>query len=485
MSASWTSRTLVGTGLRPVPVSTFLGVSVPLVTPVALTTTPPTLSNLSSGAVIFGTATAAPVTATFGFSASLPVAGSNTLGGGALPITGSGAADALTGGSRHDLIDGAGGNDTLSGGSGNDTLLGGEGADLLVGGTGNDSLVGGAGPDTLDGGTERDILLGGDGDDSLSGGTGEDTLDGGAGADTLNGGLGADRLVGGTGDDTYVVDLATESLLELLDAGADTVLSSVSWTLGANFETLVLTGADTLSGTGNALDNRIIGNDAANRLSGLDGADLLEGGGGADTLEGGTGTDTLDGGTGADSLVGGLGGDRYVVDAAGDVALEPVGGGGGADTVQASLSWTLGAELETLVLTGADSLTGTGNTADNQIFGNSGANWLSGLAGNDSLAGGGGADTLDGGEGADSLEGGSGADRFRFNTNFFGFNDGHDVIVDFVRGQDMIVFGPSTGVMRTFNGSDTVLGPIVGGSGSVTVWGVNLTTGPEDWLIFL
>ena len=68
------------------------------------------------------------------------------------------------------------------------------------------------------------LLSGGDGDDTLTGGSGDDTLDGGA------------------GNDTYVVNRA-DVIVEGAKAGIDTARSSISWTLGANLENLVLTGS--------------------------------------------------------------------------------------------------------------------------------------------------------------------------------------------------------------------------------------------------
>ena len=100
-----------------------------------------------------------------------------------------------------------------------------------------------------------------------------------------------DGRAGGLGDDTYVVDSASDVIAEAVGEGVDGVTSSVSLTLAANVENLALSGTSGLSGTGNALDNILVGNSGANNLSGLDGNDTLVGGGGNDTLTGGLGAD--------------------------------------------------------------------------------------------------------------------------------------------------------------------------------------------------
>ena len=105
----------------------------------------------------------------------------------------------------------------------------------------------------------------------------------------------------GISDDTYLVSAASDLIVENLGGGYDIARSTVSYTLGANVDELVLLGS-AKNGVGNSLANRIVGNASANRL---------DGGKGADTLAGGAGNDTLDGGGGKDALAGGKGNDTF------------------------------------------------------------------------------------------------------------------------------------------------------------------------------
>lgn len=194
-------------------------------------------------------------------------------------------------------------------------------------------------------------------------------------------------------------------------AGKRQTTSAVDHVLGVNDQNLVLVGS-AVSGTGNALANRIVGNEHNNILVGGAGNDALLGSAGNDTLDGGDGKDTLDGGSGADLMLGGAGTDRYIVDDAGDIVDEAFGQAkddGAVDTVVASIDYSLGRYIENLSLSGS-AVRGEGNELNNRIVGNDGDNLLIGGAGDDVLIGGAGNDVLRGDEGNDRLSGGEGRD---------------------------------------------------------------------------
>ncbi len=334
----------------------------------------------------------------------------------------------------------------VKGGSGNDTILGNQADNHLWGNGGNDSLVGGLGADTLVGGAGLNTLYGGAGDDIyvvanaadvvredanagidmvlasaslvlaanvenlvLAGstdlnGTGNtlaNRITGNAGSNILDGGGGADTLAGGAGDDIYLINALGVVVQEAAGEGVDLVRAGISCVLADNVENLTLLGTAALAGTGNALDNVILGNAGANSLSG---------GLGQDSLDGGAGNDTLAGGDGTNTLAGGLGNDTYIISSLTDVVREDASAG--TDLVLATVSHALAANVENLTLTGSADLVGTGNALANVILGNGGNNLLSGLDGNDSLTAGAGNDTLDGGAGNDSMAGGLGNDTY-------------------------------------------------------------------------
>jgi len=125
-------------------------------------------------------------------------------------------------------------------------------------------------------------------------------------------------------------DDAADTISELADGGTDTVLSTVSYTLGDNIENLTLEGARNLDGTGNALANLLTGNGGRNRLDGKAGNDTLNGAAGDDSLIGDAGNDTLEGGAGRDTLAGGDGDDQLK----GSAGNDRLGGNAGNDTMQ-------------------------------------------------------------------------------------------------------------------------------------------------------
>lgn len=445
-------------------------------------------------------------------SATAPVAPTH------LNWVGSAGADSMLGSLGNDTLNGMAGNDTLSGRSGNDVLIGGAGNDTLDGGDGSDLYLVSAATEhaaaefadsglqgldevrfaattsstltlyAADTGVERVVI--GTGIDaaanssgtlglhvnaatvgnalSITGNAGNNQITGTAFDDTIDGGLGSDTLIGGDGNDTYVLNTTADRVTETSTGGSDTVVASVTYTLGNYLENLTLSGTNAINGTGNGSANVLVGNAGANTLNGLVGADTMRGGAGNDTyivdntfdtvvensdegtdlvqssashtlaanvenltltgssaltgtgntlnniLTGNSGANILDGATGADTMIGGAGNDTYFVDNAGDVVTESASAG--TDTVMASVSYSLGANVERLTLTGASSIDGTGNTLANTLTGNAGSNQLNGGAGADTLVGGLGNDTY-------RLGRGGGADTVSENDTTAGNND--------------------------------------------------------------
>ena len=405
-------------------------------------------------------------------------------------ISGGEGNDAISGDAGDDKLFGEGGWDALFGKDGDDELWGMDGNDLLYGDAGNDLLVGGAGDDEMEGGAGNDIYevdslgdkvteLANEGTDTvrssinytladdlenlsltgthaqdgtgnnainvLTGNDGNNVLRSLGGDDTLDGGQGADTLIGGSGDDTYVVDNIGDVVVELAGEGVDTVQSRITTTLGDNLENLTLIGINAIGGTGNQLNNQLVGNDASNRLDGGAGADQMRGGAGNDTyvvdnvgdqvvealgagydtveshiasyalgdnvealvlgtgavngtgnalnnaLTGNASANSLDGGAGADVMLGAAGDDTYIVENVSDVVVENTAEGN--DTVRSSVSYSLSVNVENLTLSGAANIDATGNGQVNVLTGNVGNNRLDGGAGADLMVGAAGDDT--------------------------------------------------------------------------------------------
>ena len=398
-------------------------------------------------------------------------------------ITGTAGDDRLTGTEGDDSIAGLAGNDSLSGLGSNDTLDGGDGNDELNGGDGNDSMVGGAGNDLFDAvtgsGSGVDTMVGGAGDDfylvtagdvivegagggidqvvassdwtlapnvenlrfgapgsfsgtgnelnnaleasgadavTLNGAAGNDFLLGESAADMLIGSAGIDTLIGGFGDDTYVVD-ASDELHD--DGGIDTVVTDVSWTLGADFENLTMTGTGNISVTGHNGANLAVGNSGNNYFNLRAGNDTIQAGAGNDWNDmsafgtASYGNDSIDGGAGTDTVNFAISAGQQSAIVA-DLTLGTIRGGGVGGAGSATV-------------TSVEHVIGAG--FNDSIKGSAAAETLEGREGNDTLSGMGGNDTLVGGTGTDS---------FVFAAAPSAGNV--DLISDFVSGADKAAF---------------------------------------------
>jgi serralysin len=323
--------------------------------------------------------------------------------------TGNGLANIIEGNAGANVLDGQGGNDTMTGFAGDDTYVVADAGDGVVeaanGGT--DTVI--AMLDyTLGSNVEKLALVAGflgKGNELAN------TIDGNAGANLLDGQGGIDTMAGGLGDDGYVVADLGDAVVEGAGAGFDTVHAGFNYTLGANFEGLVLTGT-AAKGTGNDAANSLLGNAGAN------------------TLSGGKGNDTLDGGGSKDSLDGGKGNDTYVLGNSGDKVTDS---GGADDTITSTVTRKLAAfaGIENLTLVGAGNVNGAGTGAANDLIGNAGKNQLKGEGGNDLLRG---------GTGKDQLWGGAGKDSFDFNgiAEIGKSSSTRDVVKDFQHLSDKI-----------------------------------------------
>ncbi len=280
-------------------------------------------------------------------------------------------------GDTANILTGGAGDDALLGLGGDDVLNGGLGADLMVGGLGNDTYnvdnagdvitEEGAGTDTILSSVsytttnlvENMTLVGADAINA-TGNTLANILIGNAAANILDGKLGADTMAGGDGNDTYVVDNTLDKVIETNSglSQIDTVISGISYRLGANLEDLVLNGS-AVAGVGNHRANHITGNALGN---------------------------TLNGSFGADTMTGGDGNDIYVVDNANDQVVETNNSLTQIDLVASTISYTLDVNLENLRLLGGADINATGNALDNILYANTGNNVLDGLGGNDTAS---------------------------------------------------------------------------------------------------
>ncbi|HQR09775.1 MAG TPA: calcium-binding protein [Casimicrobiaceae bacterium] len=374
-----------------------------------------------------------------------------------LTLTGAAAINA-TGNTMNNVLTGNAGNNVLSGGAGADTLRGGVGDDTYVVDNAGDLVTEAAGEGTdivqssishvLAANVENLTLTGTTAINATGNALGN-RLTGNAGNNVLDGGAGSDTLAGGAGNDSYIVDVATDVVIEAVGEGTDTEQSAVTLTLAANVENLTLTGVASINGTGNTLDN------------------VLNGNGGDNVLSGGSGSDTMQGGAGNDT---------YIVDVGTDVVVEAAGSG--IDSVQSAATIALFANVEYVTLSGAAAINATGNLLDNWVQGNSAANTLDGGNGNDTVWGASGDDSLLGGAGNDLLQGGMGNDTL---TDASGNNllDG-GIGMDTLTGgaaREMLIGGAGSDTLTTGGGSD-VIGFNKGDGADI----VNASTGTDDTL---
>ena len=284
--------------------------------------------------------------------------------------------------------------------------------------TGIDNLTGSRFSDTITGDTGDNTIKAGDGNDRVFYTGGFDNLDGGNGTDTINfssfgSAVSVSLLLNTLGPEAFTSDSASIPATGTLRPIAE--LTSFENVVGSAF---------------------------------------------ADVIAGSSGANTINGGAGADRMSGGGGNDIYVVDNAGDSVIE-TSSAGGIDSVSSSVSFTLGAFVENLTLTGLTSISGSGNELANELIGNVSANTLSGRDGADLMEGRGGNDTLIGGLGNDAyvFSGGSLA-----NDTFIDSGGIDTVLVDSLSdvisanrvGNDFLVFmeGGSFRVQNHFAGGN-------------------------------
>jgi Ca2+-binding RTX toxin-like protein len=236
----------------------------------------------------------------------------------------------------------------------------------------------------------------GEGNDLITINGGFANVYGEGGADTFN--LYADCHVhGGSGNDVFNLRAGSSGLTAAGDFGADrfnflAAMSGVSLSGGED--------NDLFFGNGYAISGNIYGDAGTDSFIGFRGA--------------------------AATLRGGLGNDIYRLDPTSPASfVENIGEG--IDTVQVAvgMSYTLGANLEDIVVQSFATVAGpavlrgnalanriSGSNAVESLYGGQGNDVLDGSGGNDNLFGGLGNDTLIGGAGNDDMSGGTGNDIY-------------------------------------------------------------------------
>jgi Ca2+-binding RTX toxin-like protein len=330
--------------------------------------------------------------------------------------------------------------------------------------------------ETVHGTSVNDIINGLAGD-TLIALDGTDMLIGAGGGDTLIGGPGIDTLIGGPGGNTFVVNSTVTTVDDHLNpGGADTVYATVDFTLPANTNSLIISGPDGLTATGNSQHDFLHDEGSLNS-----------------TLTSGTGGADLFGGSGADTLIGEPGGTNnfHIFNPATTIIDNNTAPG---DEVFTNINLTLPANVTAGAIFAAGTTLTANNLADS-LFGNPNlGTTLIGGSGNDEIVGEAGHDTIVAGTGIDSIFDTEGNNTFVFKTlanaptgpsptAISGFNSGSDKI-------DLSGIASSTGQALSFSTATSfsdMAGQViaVNSGGNTLVEGDTTGAGVADFEILL
>jgi serralysin len=279
-----------------------------------------------------------------------------------------------------------------------------------------------------------------------------------------------------------VVDNSTSGITTIVNTGD--IIAGSGYGIGSNGANVILNNSGTIVGQLAAL-NLTSGSNTVTNTGHIVGDVIF--GAGADVFRG-------IGGTVSGTVIGGGGADTYFTSDSAMVISETIGGG--IDTVYATVNFRLAAEVETLRLLGF-AQTGVGNLTNNTIIGNAADNRIFGLAGLDNLSGGEGDDTIGGGDGNDTLQGGDGNDWLRGavgNDSLTAGGDNDTLIgaigVDTLRGgtgNDQFIFLRQTDSGKTAATSDLIV-DFVRGQDVIDLFGIDARTNnaaPNDTFTFI